>query len=334
MELIEKIKQKARKCRIKVVLPESLDERVLRATEKIIDEEIASVVLLGDESEIEKQARKFGVKLDGVIIDNQKSPKKRKEYAELLYSLRKEKGITRAEALETLEDEIYWAAMMVKSGDADGYVAGATHSTGRTLRPAFQIVRPREGISSVSSFSIMLLPRKDFGLEGILFFADTGVIPDPTAAQLAEIAILTAESFGTLVEEKARVAMLSFSTKGSARHRLTQKVQEATEIAKEKAPELAIDGEIQADSALVPDVARRKMDCEGEVAGRANVLIFPDLNCANIAYKLVERLAGARAIGPITQGLRRPANDLSRGCNTEDIVGAVAVTAVQAQVNS
>jgi len=327
MDFIGQIRTKARSLNRTIVLPEGNDERIVKAAEIITKEGISKVVLLGDPDEISEVAG--DINLAGVEIINPKDSPKLEEYTSKCYEMRKEKGVTKQDALEIMKDPLYYGNMMVRRGDADGLVAGALNTTGDVLRPAFQIVRTSPGTSIVSSAFIMIVPNCNLGADGIFFFADCAANPNPTAEQLAEIAISSAKSTKTLIGVEPKVAMLSYSTKGSAEHELIDKVRKATELAKQKAPQLAIDGELQADAAIVPNVASSKAP-DSSIAGNANVLVFPDLQAANIGYKLVQRLANAEAIGPISQGLYKPVNDLSRGCNIDDIVNVVAITALQA----
>ncbi len=328
MGLMDEIRAKASADKKKVVLPEGTEERTIKAAEIISKEGIADVILLGDLKEIEKLSEKLDY--SGVTVIDPKNSKKTDEYAAKFYELRAHKGVTQQDAEKIVTDPLYYACMMIKMGDADGMVAGAINTTANTLRPALQIVKTSPGISVVSSCFIMELKTKDFGHNGILMFGDCAVNPNPTASELAAIAISTAKTGEQLTGMEAKVAMLSFSTKGSAKHEFADKVKEATKIVKQQAPNLLVDGELQADAALVEKVGQLKSP-GSPVAGQANVLIFPDLQSGNIGYKLVQRLAGADAIGPITQGLAAPVNDLSRGCSVEDIVSVAAITAVQAQ---
>ncbi len=329
MDYIKQIRSKARSLNKTIVLPEGNDKRIVKAAEIITKEGISKVVLLGDKHEILEIA--VGADLSGVEIINPKTSPKLEEYAMSCYEMRKEKGLTKDDAYEIMQDALYYGNMMVKRGDADGLVAGALNTTGDVLRPAFQIVKTSPGISVVSSAFIMIVPNCKLGAEGIFFFADCAANPNPTAEQLAEIAITSAKTTKTLIGVEPRIAMLSYSTKGSAEHELIDKVRKATELAKQKAPDLAIDGELQADAAIVPSIAESKAP-NSLVAGKANVLIFPDLQAANIGYKLVQRLANAEAIGPISQGLFKPVNDLSRGCSVDDVVNVTAITALQAEI--
>ncbi|WP_346938034.1 phosphate acetyltransferase [uncultured Clostridium sp.] len=313
-----------------IVLPEGEEERNLKASEIIQKNKIARVILVGSEAKIKENAKNFGVNIEGIeIVDPEVSPKTA-EYAKAFYELRKNKGVTEEKALQTVKDPVYYGTMMVKLEDAHGLVSGAVHSTGDLLRPGLQIIKTAPGIKVVSSFFVMELQNSPYGDNGTLLFGDCAVNPNPTSEELASIAISTAENAKTLCGIDPKVAMLSFSTMGSAKHENVNKVVEATTIAKEARPDLAIDGELQLDAAIVDKVASLKAP-NSTVAGNANVLIFPDLQAGNIGYKLVQRFAGAEAIGPVCQGFAKPINDLSRGCSVDDIVNVVAITAVQAQ---
>lgn len=323
LELLENIKEKASKRKKTIVLPESHDERVLRAAEKLTKENVCGVITLGNEDKVRAEAEKLGINLQGVrIIDPVKS-EKLSDFANIFYNKRKNKGVTIDQARETMMKDLYFGAMMVNEGMADGSVAGSTASTGDVLKAAFQCVGMPEGISIVSSFFLMIFPEKVYS------FADCAVVPNPDAKQLADIAISTADNHKKLTGEDAYVAMLSFSTKGSATHELVDKVLEATKIAKEKRPDLNIDGELQFDAAVVDSIGKKKAP-GSDVAGRANVLVFPDLQAGNIGYKIAQRLGKAEAVGPVVQGLKKPLFDLSRGCSVDDIVNTSAIAALMA----
>lgn len=332
MSYIDRIKERAKVDKKTIVLPESNDKRTLIAASKILEEGIANLIMIGDEEKIKDGAGWLEVDLDGLIVIDPKKTSKLDEYVSVLYETRKAKGMTPEKAREILlNDYLTFGIVMVKNNDADGMVAGACHSTADTLRPALQILKTAPGVKLVSGFFIMDTVMKDQGENGTFIFADCGLNQDPTAQELAAIAETSARSFKTLVGPKPVIAMLSHSTKGSAKHPLVDKVAEATRIAKEEYPHLVIDGELQPDAALVPSVAKSKAP-GSVVGGHANVMIFPNLDAGNIGYKLVQRLGGAEAYGPMLQGIAKPVNDLSRGCSWEDIVGVVALTAVQAQL--
>ncbi len=327
MKFIEKIKEQARTEKKKIVLPETMDERILDATRIIVEEDIAEIILLGNKESI----LKTHPTMTNVEIIDPLTSELTKEFAQKLYELRKEKGMTLEEANRLLtEDFMYFACMLVKENMADGIVSGACHSTANTLRPALQIIKTKKDAKLVSTFFLMEIPNCEYKENGIYVFADCGLVQSPTSEELASIAIDSAKSFESLTGEKPYVAMLSHSTKGSAKHTDVDKVTTATKITQQSSSEICIDGELQLDAAIVPSVAKLKAK-DSKVAGKANVLIFPDLDAGNIGYKLVQRFAHADAYGPVTQGMAAPVNDLSRGCSVTDIVGTVAITAVQAE---
>ncbi|MCI5969657.1 MAG: phosphate acetyltransferase [Oscillospiraceae bacterium] len=326
---IEKIKERAKQDKKTIVLPESMDRRTFEAAAQVLKEDIANLIIIGTEEEIAKNSE--GLDISKAKIVNPFTYEKTEDYLNLFVELRKNKGLTYEEAKKTaLGDYMYYACLMVKAGDADGVVSGACHSTANTLRPSLQIIKTKPGVKLVSSFFVMVVPNCEYGENGVFVFADCGLEQNPDSEKLAAIAQCAAESFELLVEKEPRVALLSHSSMGSAKHADVDKVVEAVRIAKENAPELKLDGELQLDAAIVPSVGASKAP-DSSVAGKANVLVFPDLDAGNIGYKLVQRLAKAEAYGPVTQGIAMPINDLSRGCSAEDIVGVVAITCVQAQ---
>ncbi len=330
MNLIEKIRQQARMDCQRIILPEGNEERTVMAADAIIREKLCYLYLIADPEELDKKVHQYGLKnIEKATVINPKDHPKKQEYTELLYEIRKSKGMTMEKASELVEDPLYLGTLMIKAGDADGEVAGAANSTGDVLRPAFQIVKTLPGISIVSGAFIMMLQDHSFGEDGVIVFADGAVHPDPDEKQLAEIAVATAGTTRSILGFEPRIAMMSFSTKGSANHPMVDKVVNATKLAKEMDPTLIIDGELQADAALIEAIASSKAP-DSPIQGNANVLIFPDLNVGNVAYKLVQRLAKAEAIGPVLQGMAAPINDLSRGCSVSDIVNLVAITANQA----
>jgi len=330
MDLLEKIKARAKQLGKRIVLPEGLEERTLKAADEVIREGIAQVILIGDPEKVQAKAKELGLtQIAKATIVNPLHHRRKEAYIDLMVELRKNKGLTREEAARLIEDPLYLGTLIIKSGDADGEVAGAMNATGDVLRPAFQYVKTLPGISVVSGAFLMILPDTKFGENGLMVFADCAVHPNPTAKELAEIAVTTARTTRALAGFEPRIAMLSFSTKGSAKHELVDKVVEATRIAREMDPNLQIDGELQADAAIIESVGKSKAP-GSPIAGKANVLIFPDLQSGNIAYKLVQRMAHAEAVGPVLQGMAAPINDLSRGCSVSDIVNVIAITANQA----
>lgn len=333
MSFIETIKQRAKQNRKTIVLPEAEDIRTLEATQMVLQEGYANIVLIGDPKVIEEKAKTNGISLAGANIVDPATSEKKEEYINLLYELRKHKGMTLEKAQELVQDPVYFGMLMVKdeSSGADGLVSGAIHSTSDTLRPALQILKTAPNTKLVSAFFVMVVPDCEFGEKGTFIFGDSGLNENPTADQLSEIAISSSKSFEGLVGKQAKVAMLSYSSYGSAHSELTKKVIEATKLVKEKEPDILVDGELQLDAAIIPEVANSKAP-GSPIQGEANVLIFPNLDAGNIGYKLVQRLGKAEAYGPLCQGIARPVNDLSRGCSSKDIAGVVAITAVQAQM--
>jgi len=331
MSLIERIIARARSNRQRIVLPESFEERTITAADRALADGLADIILIGNKEKVLAYAESLGLKhiAEATIIDPETCAKT-EEYAQLLFQLRQKKGMTIEKAHELVKDPLYFGCLVIKSGDADGQISGALSTTGETLRPALQIIKCAPGITCVSGAMLMITQTPQYGEEGVLVVGDVAVTPMPDANQLAQIAVCTAQTAKSVAGfDDPRVAMLSFSTKGSASHEVVDKVVEATKLAKELAPELKIDGELQADAALVPSVGQKKAP-GSEIAGKANVLVFPCLEVGNIAYKLVQRLGQADAIGPILQGIARPVNDLSRGCSVDDIYKMIAITACQA----
>ena len=332
MSFIEQIKQRASKELKTILLPEAEDLRTLKATEKVLKEKYADIILIGNEKEIKQKAEENQIDITGAKIVDPNNSEKYDEYVNLLYELRKNKGMTQEQAKELAKDPVYFGMLMLKDENtkADGLVSGAIHSTSDTLRPALQILKTAPNTKLVSAFFVMVVPNCEYGENGTFIFADSGLNENPDEEQLSEIAISSSKSFEQLVGKQAKVGMLSYSTYGSAKSELTLKMVNATKKVKEKEPSLVVDGELQVDSAIIPEIANSKAP-GSPLKGEANVLVFPDLNCGNIAYKLVQRLAKAEAYGPLCQGIAKPVNDLSRGCSAEDIAGVIAITAVQAQ---
>lgn len=328
MSFIDGLKDKAKQNIKTVILTESEDKRVLKAAQKVKEEGFAKIILIGNEDDTNKLAKENNIDISGIQIINPETSEKFEEYANAFYELRKAKGMTIEKARETLKDNMYFGTMMVKLGDADGLVSGACHSTANTLRPALQILKTAPGTKLVSAFFLMVVPDCEYGENGIFIFGDSGLVENPTPDELSEIAISSSKSFEQLTGKQSKVAMLSYSTYGSAHSELTEKVIEGTKLLKEKVPDLICDGELQLDAAIIPEIAASKAP-GSPLKGEANTLIFPNLDAGNIGYKLVQRLAKAEAYGPLCQGIARPVNDLSRGCNSDDIVGVVAITAVQ-----
>lgn len=328
-QFLERITQRAKENKKTIVLPESTNIRTIKATAMILEQDFANIVLVGEEDKINEL--KGDLDISRAIIVNPKTSEKFEDYAKAFYELRKHKGVTIEKAREIMQDPLYWGVMMVKMGEADGMVAGAVNSTANTLRPALQILKTAPDVKLVSAFFVMCVPDCEYGHNGTFIYADSGLVENPDAQELSEIAVCSAKTFKGLVEAEPKVAMLSYSSYGSAKSELVDKVIEATRLAKEKAPDILIDGELQVDAAIVPEIAKSKA-AASPLKGEANVLVFPDLNVGNIAYKLTQRLAKAEAYGPITQGIAKPVNDLSRGCSAEDIVGVVAITSVQANI--
>lgn len=330
--IVAKMAQRAKQDLKTIVLPETEDVRVLKAASIILKEEIANIILIGDENEIKSLCEKENIDMSfsKVKIINNLTSSKKEEYANLLYELRKNKGMTLENAHEVIKDKVYFATLMVKANDADGLVSGAIHSTSDTLRPALQVIKAAEGIKNVSSFFLMETPKKQFGDDGVMLFSDCGLIEFPTVDQLVDITIESAQSYRLLTGEEPRVALLSYSTKGSAKNEAIDKLVEVLRILKEKNVDFDVDGEFQLDAAIIPEVAKLKAP-DSKVAGRANVLIFPNLEAGNIGYKMAQRFGDALALGPVTQGLKKPVNDLSRGSSVDDIVGTIIVTCIQAK---
>ncbi len=330
MDFINSIKERARQNMKTIVLPEASDARILKAAEIALNEGYANIVLLGNRETVANVARENGIDISKATVIDPLESDRREAYAERLYELRKEKGMTLEQAQELVKDEVHYGMMMLKCDEADGLVSGAIHSTSDTLRPALQILKTAPGTKLVSAFFLMVVPDCEYGENGVFVFGDCGLNQNPTAEELVEIAYSSSKSFELLVGKESRVAMLSYSTKGSAKSELTEKVINATELVKATYPEMKVDGELQLDAAIVPSVGASKAP-GSEIAGTANTLIFPDLDAGNIGYKLTQRLGKAEAYGPLCQGIAKPVNDLSRGCSAEDVAGVIAITAVQGQ---
>ncbi len=329
MSFIDDIKNRAKQNIKTIILTESEDVRVLEAASKVTKEGFAKIILIGNTDEANSLASSHNIDISGIEIINPETSEKYDEYVNSFYELRKAKGITIDDAKKYMKDNMYFGTMMVKQGHADGLVSGACHSTANTLRPALQILKTAPGTKLVSAFFLMIVPNCEYGENGTFVFGDCGLVENPSADDLSEIAISSSKSFNKLTGKESKVAMLSYSTYGSAHSELTEKVVSATQLLKEKAPDLKCDGELQLDAAIVPEIAKSKAP-NGTLNGTANTLIFPDLNAGNIGYKLVQRFAKAEAYGPLCQGIAKPVNDLSRGCSADDIVGVVAITSVQA----
>lgn len=330
MGFIESIKERASQDIKTIVLPEATDLRTLKAVDIIVKEGFAKVILVGNKDEVTKIASDNNLDISKVEIIDPAISEKYETYVNAFYELRKEKGITIEKAKELISNPVYFGMMMLKVGDADGLVSGAAHSTADTLRPALQIIKTKPGTKLVSSFNVMVVPNCEYGDNGVFIFSDCGLNSKPNSEELSEIAIASSKSFEQLIGGTPKIAMLSYSTYGSAKSELTEKVINATELVKQNYPELQVDGELQLDAAIIPEIADMKAP-GSDIKGKANTLIFPDLNAGNIGYKLTQRFAKAEAYGPLCQGIAKPVNDLSRGCNSKDIEGVVAITAVQAQ---
>ena len=332
MSFIDDVKQRAKKDIKTIILPEAEDIRILKATEIVLNEKYANIILIGNEEEVNKKAKENNINIQRAKIIDPNNSENYEKYANLLYELRKNKGMTIEKAREIAKDPVYFGMLMLKDEDSkvDGLVSGAIHSTSDTLRPALQILKTAPDTKLVSAFFVMVVPDCEYGEKGTFIFGDAGLNENPGEEELAEIAISSSKSFKQLVQKEPKVAMLSYSTHGSAKSELTEKVISATKKVKEKDPNLKVDGELQLDAAIIPEIAEMKAPTS-EIKGKANVLIFPDLNAGNIGYKLVQRLGKAEAYGPLCQGIAKPVNDLSRGCSSEDVAGVVAITAVQAQ---